>query len=362
MTRKLLREKCPLVPGIYGWLDHNRQLVYVGKSKSLRLRLLGYFAKNPSDPKMKRIRQHSDRIVWEPISHELLALVRESELIHRWRPEFNSMGQPTRMQPAFVCIGGQPAPNARLVRRLNESHKLVYGPISGTKRLRMAIECLNQIFQLRDCADKTKFEFKNQKFLFDDHKSAKCIRFELGTCPAPCAGLCSRQHYQSNVDALISFLNGDSTVIIDQAEQQMSTLAERQSYESAAIYRDYLKHLKWLDRRLHGLRMAEENLNGLLPIAARKGRPGWLALQGGRISRTFSVSATPGHEEKIASDIAEIISCGDSRPNNLLAMSLQLIVIAWLKKNPSMKNEIIPFHSAANHLAESAGLHSRQSA
>ena len=82
-ARKLIRDKCPLVPGVYGWLDENRQLAYVGKSKALRKRLLSYFAKNPTDSKVQRLRTQCRHIVWEPISHELLALIRETELIHR---------------------------------------------------------------------------------------------------------------------------------------------------------------------------------------------------------------------------------------------------------------------------------------
>jgi len=101
----MLHDQCPLTPGVYGWLDRNHQLCYVGKSKALRKRLLSYFAKTPADPKMGRIVRHSQRIVWEPVSHELLALIREQELINRWRPDFNKQGQPTRRQPAFLCVG-----------------------------------------------------------------------------------------------------------------------------------------------------------------------------------------------------------------------------------------------------------------
>ena len=51
--RKMLRELCPLTPGVYGWLNADKQLLYVGKSKSLRTRLLTYFAKNPTERKIQ---------------------------------------------------------------------------------------------------------------------------------------------------------------------------------------------------------------------------------------------------------------------------------------------------------------------
>ena len=103
-ARRLVRQSCPSSPGVYGWLNSERQLIYVGKAKSLRNRILGYLARTPADPKMARIRRGSATLVWEPIADELLALLREQELIHRWRPEFNSQGQPTRRQPAVTSL------------------------------------------------------------------------------------------------------------------------------------------------------------------------------------------------------------------------------------------------------------------
>ena len=92
---------------------------------------------------MGRIIRHSQRIVWEPVSHELLALIREQELIYRWRPDFNKQGQPTRRQPAFVCVGGGAAPRAFVARQITDRSDWSIGPIAGTGRLRSAVEALN---------------------------------------------------------------------------------------------------------------------------------------------------------------------------------------------------------------------------
>lgn len=339
--RKLLREECPEVPGVYGWLDQHRQLVYVGKSKSLRKRLLSYFAKTPSDNKMERIRQHSVSIVWEPISHELLALLREQELIHRWRPDFNSQGQPIRMQPAFLCIAGSPAPNARLARRLNGKHLHAFGPISGTKYLRQAIVSFNQVFQLRDCPDKTKFEFQNQRMLFDDPATAKCIRHELGTCPGPCASLCSGKTYSEMVDKSLRFLNGENEGTLQMLETKMHAAAAKSAFESAAIYRDCFENLTWLDRRLHGLRMANQNLNGILEIEARRNRMAWMILQGGRIITTVPKPDSDRKADEILQRIQTSLKTTSELPANLLEMSLQLIVIAWFRKHPEIKLQMV---------------------
>lgn len=342
-ARRELRENCPRAPGVYGWLDANGRLSYVGKSRALRNRLLSYFAKSPADKKMERIRQHSQRLVWEPISHELLALLRELELIHRWRPEFNSMGQPTRMQPAFLCIGGSPAPNARLVRRLNGRHLHAYGPVAGTGQLREAIVAFNQVFRLRDCPDKTRFEFGNQRTLFDDPVTAKCIRYELGSCPGPCAAICTSAQYNLLVERAVGFLNGDSAKTLQELQRTMNDAAKRGAYETAAIARDRLDLLKWLDRRLQGLRKAKSQLTGVLCIPARRGRTAWMVLQSGRIRATMLKPDAARRAELTQRSIEQAIRSDAGQPLSLLEMSLQLVMISWFRKHNDDLENLISF-------------------
>lgn len=345
-ARAMLRGECPRVPGVYGWLDADHQLVYVGKSKSLRARLLSYFAKTPTDNKMLRIRQHSERLVWEPVSHELLALIREQELIHRWRPDFNKQGRPTRTQPAFLCISDGPAPNAYLARRTSKKTAMTFGPISGTNRLRLAIIALNQAFQLRDCPDKTSFQFNNQKTLFEDPATAKCIRFEIGSCPAPCAAMCSSFEYTSNVNRAIAFLEGRDSSILNSLKENMLDAAAKQAFEVAAATRDYLEQLTWLDRRLHSLRRAQVSLNGVVPIRTQRGRKCWVVLRGGRLITSAIKPDRVSAADRAKTQLEKIAQQSLETPSNLLEMRLQLIVISWFKKNPEHLQEMITFESA----------------
>ena len=346
-ARKMLHEKCPSVPGVYGWLDHNKRLVYVGKSKSLRSRLLSYFAKTPADNKMIRIRQHSESLVWEPISNELLALIREQELIHRWRPDFNRQGQPVRMKPAFLCISDSPAPNAYLSRRILPKVGRAFGPIAGTNRLRLAVESLNHEFELRDCPDKTKFSFNDQLQLFENASTAKCIRHELGTCPAPCAAYCSSAEYRHRVRQMLNFLTGQDSTILTRLKKKMIAASGRQAFEQAASIRDRLNQLSWLDRRLSGLRMAETTLNGVLQIEARKGRIAWLVLRHGKL-----IQSVAGHAEQPerAEKVLDLLTCISKRqaepPTRLLDISLQLLIVSWFKKHPHYNQQIMSFKDA----------------
>ncbi len=366
-ARQMLREQCPKRPGVYGWLDADGQLVYVGKSKSLRARLLSYFAKTPADNKMVRIRQASQSLVWEPVASELLALIREQELIYRWRPAFNSQGQPHRLKPAFVCVSNSPAPNAYLARQISPRVEQAFGPIAGTRRLRWAIECLNHEFQLRDCPDKTGFEFNDQLQLFEDLSTAQCIRYELGTCPAPCAGLCSAGDYQQRVDQLVQFLKGQDRTLLKRLKSSMRTAARDQAFERAANIRDRLEHLSWLDRRLFGLRMGASSLNGVLPIQNRHKRVAWLVLLEGRLIQTIAQPTRDSNQDKPDSpaettrDALIRIAEGQAElPASRLDISLQLIILSWFRNHPQDLRQIISFQQAIDR-CQAKGMSSAES-
>lgn len=354
-ARAMLHDHCPLTPGVYGWLDANQQICYVGKSKSLRKRLLSYFAKTPADQKAVRIRQHSQTLVWEPMSNELLALIREQELINRWKPEFNTQGQPTKRQPAFLCFSDGAAPNAFFTRRPNAKAVLSLGPIAGTGRLRAAVESLNQVFLLRDCSDKTAFSFNNQKTLFDNPQSAKCIRYELGSCPGPCAALCSRRDYESNFNRAVAFTLGKDQSILDELAARMQTASVAQAFERATILRDHWKNLSWLTRRLAALRQAESTFNGVLPIEARKNRQAWLVLKGGRLLGSTPEPDSAQRAQTIHGRLTQVASEPMALPASIMEMNLQLIMIAWFRKSPALKKSLLPFTEAMQLCEAKAG-------
>src|SRR5690606_25603617 len=104
-----VRRYVPRVPGVYGMLDTLGRLIYVGKSKCLRNRLLSYFLPNNEEDKAGRIVQSTCAIVWEYQPSDFAALLREQNLIRVFQPRYNVQGIPRRQQPIYVCLGHAPA-------------------------------------------------------------------------------------------------------------------------------------------------------------------------------------------------------------------------------------------------------------
>lgn len=347
--RKLLRDKCPKTPGVYGWLNSDGQLIYVGKSKCLQLRLLTYYAKTPSEQKMERIRNQSKYLIWEPISDELLALLREQELIFRWTPEYNAQGQPNRRLPAFLCVSKSSAPNLFSTTRLTARVSRAFGPIPGTGRVSEAATCVNYLFKLRDCPEKTPFEFSNQLQLFHQPARALCIRHELGSCPAPCAACCSKTQYAEGIKNTMDFLEGRDRSIVKRIESEMQQAAVQMQFEQAAVLRDRFKTVRWLDRQLHRLRVNKSRLNGILPVEARRNRVVWLVLRGGQLVANLLQPSNLAQARETSEKIQKLASQSSDTPTNRLDVKMQLIVSAWFRKHNDWYERIVDFDDIIKH-------------
>ena len=354
-ARGMIRDRVPALPGVYGYLDERGRLLYVGKSKSLRLRLLSYQAANPPDPKMSRIVRQARSLMWESCSHELLALIREQELITRWQPSMNRMGQPLRRQPVFIKVDLGVAPGITVGRHATLDTHLCFGPIAGTKEVNQAVIALAYAFGLRDCPSKVPMHFLDQLELFPQLRSAQCLRFELGSCPGPCAAGCSKQEYASQVEATLRFLRGEDRQILGKLQAGMFESAERHSFERAAIYRNQFDQLSWLDRRLETLRRARHDLHGLYPLRGFRGRHVWLVLQHGQLVEILASSGGRKDQDALRHVSSRAAAASAEQiPVTMHQVYVQMILHSWFRKHPHDLDALIEFQESLDQTVEQA--------
>ena len=346
-ARALIRERIPRIPGIYGYIDRSKRLIYVGKSKALRHRLLSYQAKNPPDAKMTRIVQQAHALVWEPISHELLALLREQELISRWRPICNTQGQPQRRQPAFIKLDMGIAPFASHARKAVEGSHHFFGPIAGSREVSHAIVSLNYAFELRDCHSKTPMNFGNQLELFPELRSPLCIRAELGTCPAPCAGGCTSAEYENRTQNALAFLKGQDLSILLKLQERMFAASQKQAFERAAICRNQFDHLTWLHRRLEMLRRARKELHGVFPVPGFNHQTVWMILERGMIQDMVVTTEEFETCDRLLHRVQVSLLDEHSRiPNSTHEIYMQMILLSWFRKHREDRTRVVAFEDA----------------
>ena len=351
--RGQVRLLCPRKPGVYGMVDKDGELIYVGKAKNLRIRLLSYFRTRSRGKKASRIVGQTTTLVWETCPSEFAALLRELELIRRWRPRWNVTGQPLRRQKAFVCLGRKPAPYVFLTRRPPAKALATFGPIPAGRRALNAVCRINDIFQLRDCPQAQEMIFPDQGQLYSLEKPTGCLRFEIGTCLGPCTGICTRRSYYAQVRAAQRpLLAGSDMEPLTHLQQAMNAAAQAQQFERAAALRDKLEVLTWLTTRLERLRHARAKLSFIYPIRGNAGQMLWYIIHAGR---TVKIVDPPLDKSKARLARTAIRSVFGEHSTELLEshehVDGMMLVMAWFRKYPKELKKTLTAEEALGECA-----------
>lgn len=335
-ARRRLRDLCPLRPGVYGMYDDRGELVYVGKSKRLRHRLLTYFHSAAKDAKAGQIIQQTERIVWEPGPHEFTALLRELELIRRHQPRFNVQGQPGRYSKTFVCLGRSPAPYVYLSDAPHARALACYGPLRSRAMLGEAARQLNTWFRLRDCPDRVPMVFADQRTLFDDARSARCPRLDLGSCLAPCAAGCTVSEYDEQLAAAQAFLEGENLKLLERLQSGMASASAARLFEKAALYRDVWSTLDWLADRLQRLRSARGEFSFVYSVSSNRGRRYWIALRQGQVVAGARAPVDERSARNWQSRLQRLYAPDREVPPPQWSEDLEvlMLVVSWFRQRP----------------------------
>jgi excinuclease ABC subunit C len=330
-------------------VDTHGELIYVGKAKTLRVRLLSYFRPRSRDPKAGRILDRTGGIAWEACPSEFAALHRELELIRRWQPRFNVQGQPRGRRRTYVCLGRRPAPYVFLARRPPLHVQASFGPVPGGQRAREAVRRLNDWYQLRDCSQAQPMVFADQPELFPIVRTAGCLRLEIGTCLGPCAGACSRPAYGMRVRGARAFLAGSDPSLLEQLTKDMEAASRALEFERAANLRDKLDALRWLRTQLDRLEEARAKFSFVYPLPGREGKELWYVIHGGR---TVAVTVAPhdGHSGATAAGILEAVFRTGATPNGTVAaeeMDGVVLITSWFRRHAEERHRTLTPAEAA---------------
>jgi len=331
--RALVRRNCPRLPGVYGMIDAQGELIYVGKAKNLRLRLLSYFRLQGRDPKAGRILKRSRTLVWEIASSEFAALLRELELIQRWQPRLNVQGQPNRRRRVYVCVGRPPAATIFLAPRVPRTAAAAFGPTPAGFKAREAVRRLNDWFRLRDSPQTQAMTFADQPELFNLPLTPGCIRHEIGNCLGPCVAACTREAYAANVQAALAFLRGHDDSPLRLLEREMTAASAALAFERAAALRDKLASLTWLSEHLQRVREASRH-SFVYVVRGHDNTEAWYLIHGGCVRAVVAAPKEAASQREAAKRVQEVYGRASSAsgPPSLREIDGILLVAAWFRR------------------------------
>jgi excinuclease ABC subunit C len=230
----------PDSPGVYLFHGASGDVLYVGKAKSLRKRVLSYFRRDAAVAhRTAELVERIDEIEFVAASSETEALLLEQNLIKRHRPLFNIRLRDDKSYPYIAVTVGDEYPRVMFTRERHRKGVQYFGPYSSAKKVRETLDVLNRVFPYRPCEGPKPGR----------RSGIPCLDYHIGRCAAPCVGYISQEDYRAVIDSVIEFLSGRVRPLERQLERSMRDAAENRAYEDAARYRNRLLAIRHLSER-----------------------------------------------------------------------------------------------------------------
>ena len=345
-------------PAVYRMIAADGEIVYVGKSKSLRARLLSYFRGSWPADKGMRILAAADTIEWTYVPSEFAALREELTLIKRWRPRSNVAGKRDARHYAFIRLTAGRAPRLQVVRGAGDGRGMFYGPFVGAVRLADAVRELADALGLRDCTLDRRMQFDDQRELWShDARTPGCIRYEIKRCLGPCIAACSSVAYDERVVLARAFLDGRDDGPLDALRAQMASASDALEFERAASYRDKLARLEGLRASFARLRFAVETLTFAYPLAGHYGDDRIYLVRRGRVVGDLPAEGRLDDLEALTALAATIEEHPGARGSAIPPHEIDelLLLSSWFRAHPSVLARAVRADgSRVETLAESA--------
>src|SRR5262244_1229304 len=222
----------PPGPGVYRMIDRNGDVLYVGKAKSIRKRIVSYTRPTGYDPRIERMIAATAALEFVSTKTETEALLLEANLIKRLRPRFNVLLRDDKSFPYILITADHWAPQILKHRGAHKREGRYYGPFASVWAVNRTITALQRAFLLRSCSDG-----------FFESRTRPCRLYQIKRCSGPCTREIEFADYQELVREANDFLSGRSRKVKEQLAAEMEKASAAQDYERAAIYRDRLAAL-----------------------------------------------------------------------------------------------------------------------
>ncbi len=337
--RELVKAGTSDRPGTYRFLGNEGEVLYVGKSKQLRTRLMSYFRAEWPHDKGARILWRAARIEWEYQPSEFAALVRELRLIKQLRPRYNWMMKRDARHYCFVKLTPGLAPKLMVTRDASGDERGIYfGPYLSAGRVNDALRELSDVLGLRDCGNDVPMHFRDQEELpvVATPRTPGCIRHEIGKCLGPCVAAVTERGYSAQLALARAFLDGTSDGPLDDLQARMQAHSDALEFERAAQMRDKLQRLELLRIQLEKLRFAVETLTFAYPVVGHRNETRIYLVKRGTVRADLKLPTTHRERLEFAEWSRRVFNAKDRPTRQVPTHEIDelLLLSSWFQRNP----------------------------
>ncbi len=233
----------PIQPGVYFHKDKNGTIIYVGKAANLKNRVRQYFQNIAAkDVKTRALVAEIAMTDWITVETEIDALFLESEMIKRYKPQYNILLRDDK-SPTYVRIGFKDEiPAVSFTRAPLDDGGEYFGPFYNGSAVKKSVRLMRKIFPY----------YLNQKLPKKGN-----LDYQIGLTP----GLENYEvgslefveklsEYKKNLRVLARYLKGERKKIQREIERDMKIAAGVHDFELAAKKRNQLRDLSELGRQI----------------------------------------------------------------------------------------------------------------
>lgn len=239
---KEFRDSLPNQPGVYKYLNAERQIIYIGKAKDLKKRVSSYFTKSDHSNRIIRMIHSIRHIEFVIVDTEQDAFLLENSLIKKYLPRYNVMLRDDKTYP-FICIKKEPFPRVFFTRQVVKDGSEYLGPYTSIFNARIVLDLMKNIFPLRTC----------NLVLSDKNIEAKkfkvCLEYHIKNCMGPCEGLQTAEEYNENIQQIRNILKSNFSSVKNFLTRKMNEYATQLQFEKAEEFRQKIDLLSDYESR-----------------------------------------------------------------------------------------------------------------
>lgn len=250
----------PDSPGCY-LMKSEGEIIYVGKAVNLKNRVSQYFHYSAQHtPKVRAMVEKIDDFDIILVDGEMEAFALECNLIKLHMPHYNILLKDDKAYPYIRVNLVEDFPLVDLARRQEKDGAKYFGPYQGSTVVREVLDAVRMVFPIRVC----------RHAINPDKPRRPCVHHQVGQCPAPCAGLISKEEYRRTIDGVIDFLNGKYAPVLTELKDRMTEASREMNYERAALYRDRIRAVEAVMQKQKAIStaQADQDIIAVLPHEA----------------------------------------------------------------------------------------------
>ena len=225
-------KRLPDRPGVYRMVGDEGEVLYVGKARSLKKRVVQYAQGRFHTQRIAHMVDLTRSMEFVTTRTETDALLLEINLIKQLKPRFNVLLRDDKSFPEIVIRREHAAAQLRKHRGAHTIKGDYFGPFASAGAVNRTLNTLQKAFLLRSCSDSVY-----------ESRTRPCMLHQIRRCAAPCTGLISLEDYGGLVEQAGAFLRGKSRAVMGKIAAEMQAASDEMEFERAARLRDRIRAL-----------------------------------------------------------------------------------------------------------------------